>query len=160
MTQGLAALVVLLLLLSATSCAPAADGFSPEAIIALERRALDRWGKGDPQGFLDIMAEDETYFDPLTEKRIDGLESLRKYFAPLAGKIHIDRVEMIDPKVFRNGDLAVLTFNLADYGGSFNGGPKSTSRWNSTEVFRRIDGKWRIVHSHWSYTEPELKAGG
>jgi hypothetical protein len=34
------------------------------------------------------------------------------------------------------------------------------SRWNSTEVYRRIDGKWRIVHSHWSFTKPEVKQPG
>jgi uncharacterized protein (TIGR02246 family) len=151
---------VLSALLAAVSCTRAADDYSPEDIIALERGALDRWGKGDPQGFLDLMAEDETYFDPLTEKRIDGREALRQYMAPFAGKIRIDRVELIDPQVRRQGDLAVLTFNLANYGAQFDGGPKSTSRWNATEVFQRIDGRWKIVHSHWSYTKPELKTGG
>ena len=142
------------------SCTPAADEFSPDDIIALERGALDRWGKGDPQGFLDLMAEGETYFDPLTEKRVDGREALRQYMAPFAGKISIERVELINPKVQRQGDMAVLTFNLANYGARFDGGPKSTSRWNSTEVYQRIDGKWKIVHSHWSYIKPELKTGG
>jgi ketosteroid isomerase-like protein len=51
----------------------------------------------------------------------------------------------------------VLTFNLVNHGARFDGGPAGTSRWNSTEVFRRIGGRWRIVHSHWSYTKPESK---
>lgn len=46
-----------------TSPAGAAD-FKPETIIALERAALDRWGKGDPKGFLETYAPDVTYFDP------------------------------------------------------------------------------------------------
>lgn len=153
-------LAVLSALLAAAVSCTRADEFSPEEIIALERGALDRWGKGDPQGFLDLMSEDETYFDPLIEKRIDGREALRKFMAPFIGKISIDRVEMIDPKVQRQGEVAVLTFNLADYGAQFDGGPKSTARWNSTEVYQRIGGKWKIVHSHWSYTKPELKTGG
>lgn len=82
-------------------CHPAADRFDPQEIIALERGALDRWGKGDPGGFFDIMAAEQTYFDPMTDKRIDGQEALKKYIAPFTGKISIERVEMIDPKVQR-----------------------------------------------------------
>ncbi len=158
--QAVFSMAVLSALLAVVSCTLAASDYSPEDIIALERGALDRWGKGDPEGFLELMSEDETYFDPMTEKRIDGREALRKYFAPFAGKIRIERVEIMDPKVQRQRDLAVLTFNLADYGAQFDGGPKSTARWNCTEVYQRIDGKWKIVHSHWSYTKPELKTGG
>ena len=67
-----------------------------QTIMAMERAALDRWGKGDPQGFFEIMASDQTYFDPMTEKRIDGQAALKQYIAPFAGKIKIERVEMID----------------------------------------------------------------
>jgi ketosteroid isomerase-like protein len=143
----------------ALSCSGSADDFQPETIVALERGALDRWGKGDPQGFFDIMASDQTYFDPTTAKRIDGQDALKEYFAPIAGKIRIEKVEMIDPKVQRSGDLAVLTFNLVAYGAQLDGGPKTTARWNSTEVYQRRNGSWKIVHSHWSYVKPALKEG-
>src|SRR6266550_1186806 len=46
---------------------------SSEKIIAMERGALDRWGKGDPQAYLEIMAPEATYFDPSQERRTDGL---------------------------------------------------------------------------------------
>ena len=127
-----------------------------QTIIAMERAALDRWGKGDPQGFFEIMASDQTYFDPMTEKRIDGQEHLKQHIAPFTGKIKIERVEMIDPKVQQSGDIAVLTFNLIDYGAQVGDGPKTTARWNSTEVYQRINGSWKIIHSHWSYVKPEL----
>ena len=141
------------------SCSRSADEFQPDTIIALERGALDRWGKGDPQGFFDIMAPDQTYFDPMTAMRIDGHEGVKRYIAPFTGKIKIEKVEMIDPKVQRIGDIAVLTFNLVDYGAQMDGGPKTTMRWNSTEVFQRFNGSWKIVHSHWSYVKPVLKEG-
>jgi ketosteroid isomerase-like protein len=65
------------------------------------------------------------------------------------------RYEMIDPKVQRYGDVALLTFNLVNYG-KMPGQPETVlSRWNSTQVYRRIEGEWRIVHSHWSFTKPE-----
>jgi hypothetical protein len=84
-----------------TGCQRVADRFDPQEIIALERVALDRWGKGDPGGSFDIMSAEQTYFDPMTDKRIDGQEALKRYIAPFTGKISIDRVEMIDPKVQR-----------------------------------------------------------
>lgn len=34
------------------------------------------------------------------------------------------------------------------------------ARWNSTEVYSRVAGKWRIIHSHWSYTKPDIKQPG
>ena len=152
---GGALAVALLFVVSA--CATARDNYSREAIVALEKGALDRWGKGDPAGYFELMAPEETYFDPNTEKRIDGYNALRRYIAPFTGKIQIDRIDMIDPKVHRVGDVAVLTFNLNDYGASLADSPKSDAHWNSTEVYQRIDGRWKIVHSHWSYVKPELK---
>ena len=38
-----------------------------EELVALERSALDRWIKLDPQGDLDIQAPEVTYFDPFTD---------------------------------------------------------------------------------------------
>src|SRR5260370_40072522 len=60
------------------------------------------------------------------------------------------------PKVQHRGDVAVLSFNLVSYAKRPNGG-SIIVRWHSTEAFARIEGKWRIMHSHWSYTTPELK---
>ena len=154
---GGAAIVLLLAATFTIGCAARIDEFSPETLVALEKGALDKWSKGDPTGYYDIMAADENYFDPLTKKRVDGKAALKAHIDPFAGKFSIDRVEMVDPHVRRVGDLAVLTFNLNDYGAQMNGGPKETARWNSTEVFQRIDGQWKIVHSHWSYVTPELK---
>jgi len=151
--------ILLMASVCGTSCSRPTDDFQPETIVALERGALDRWGKGDPQGFFDIMASDQTYFDPTTAKRIDGQEALKKFIEPIIGKIKIEKVDLIDPRVQRSGDLAVLTFNLVAYGAQFDGGPKSTARWNSTEVYQRLNGSWKIVHSHWSYVKPVLKEG-
>ena len=126
-------------------------------IIALERGALDRWGRGDPQGYLEIMAPEVTYFDPTLEKRIDGLEAMKDQLVPFTGKIKVDRYDMIDPKVQRHGDAALLTFNLVSFRRRPDGAEEAIARWNSTETYARIDGRWQIIHSHWSYVKPELK---
>jgi RNA polymerase sigma factor (sigma-70 family) len=148
---------IVMIAVLALGCAKPADDFSPDTIVALEKGALDRWGKGDPQGYFDLIAPEETYFDPLTAKRVDGLEALRAHIAPFNGKIFIDRIELIDPKVQRAGDMAVLTFNLNDYGARVGDGPKSTAHWNSTEVYQEKDGQWKIVHSHWSYVKAKAE---
>jgi hypothetical protein len=31
-----------------------------------------------------------------------------------------------------------------------------TVRWNTTEDYRRRHGQWKIVHTHWSLTKPQL----
>jgi len=140
----------------AATCAADSNNFSPETLISLERAALDRWGNGDPQGYLDTYAPNVTYFDQTREIRADGLAAMKELFAPIKGKIKIDHYEMIGPKVQHHGDVAVLSYNLVSHGKRPNG-DALVVRWNSTEVYERIDGKWKIIHSHWSYTKPELK---
>ncbi len=119
-----------------------------EAIIALETSALERWGNGDPSGFLEICAPDVVYFDPSLDRRIDGREALSKYYEAIRGKVSIERFELINPHVHLVGDAAVLTFNYVSYGGE-----EDEYRWNCTEVFRRTDVGWEIIQTHWSYTK-------
>ena len=117
-----------------------------ETLIALESAALERWGKGDPSGFLEICAPDVVYFDPYLEKRIDGVNALTQYYKGLWGQVRFDRFELLNPCVQIGGELAVLTFNYASYTGD------KKSRWNCTEVYRQSEGGWKIIQTHWSYT--------
>src|SRR4029077_21207494 len=112
----------------------AAQEFRPETIIALERGAMDRWGKGDPQGFIEIFADEVTYFDPSTERRVDGIAAMRARFAPIAGLVKLSRYEILNPEVYRRGDRAVLSYTLVTYGQRPDGEPR-TARWNTTEVY-------------------------
>jgi hypothetical protein len=38
-----------------------------------------------------------------------------------------------------------------------DGSEQPVVRWNSTEIYSRIDGQWRIIHRHSSYVKPDLK---
>ncbi len=120
-------------------------------LIQMERAALDRWGRGDPDGFLEISAAEVTYFDPFLPEGIHGLNALRQYYAQLRGKIFVERDEIIDPKVQVSNDVAILSYRYASCG---RGGDEM--RWNATEVYRRGEDGWRILHSHWSFTQPEI----
>ena len=131
-----------------------------EHIIALERSALDRWIRADPDGYLELYANDATYFDPFVERRVDGREELIARLAPMRDvslPFTEPRYDMIDPVVHVEGKTAVLTFNLVNYGKPSGSAEESVlARWNATEVYREMDGEWRIVHTHWSFTQPEL----
>ena len=115
-------------------------------IIGLERAALERWGKGDPSGFLEICAPDVVYFDPFLKRRLDGLAELTAHYEGIRGQIHIDRYELLNPIVQGSERLAVLTFNYVSWGS------EGESRWNCTEVYRLDPPGWRIIQTHWSYT--------
>lgn len=118
-------------------------------LIGLEEAALRRWCDGDPSGFLEICAADVVYFDPFLDRRIAGLAALTDYYESLRGRVRAERFELIAPCVQLVGDAAVLTFNFVSYDGG-----ESTSRWNCTEVFRRAEGAWKLIQSHWSFTRP------
>lgn len=133
------------------------SGDVPAELMAIEAAAMERWRKGDPWGFTDICAPEVTYFDTGTVKRLDGLEVLKAEYAKREGKIHYDVMEFIDPKVQVHGNSAVLMYRFfstrIDPGGSIAG----RTPWNCTEVFCKRDGKWYIVHTHWSFINGERK---
>jgi uncharacterized protein (TIGR02246 family) len=131
-----------------------------DIIIAQERAALDRWITGDPDGYLALYVTDVTYFDPFREKRVDGLEAMQALVAPMRGvKLPFTepRYEMIDPKVQRYGEVALLTFNVVSYAKPPGRPETAVARWNATELYRQIDGTWKILHSHWSFVKPDVK---
>lgn len=118
-----------------------------DQIRTLERAALDRWGKGDPDGYLEISAPDVTYFDPFVEHRIDGMAALTAWYDQVRGKIKVDRDEIIDLRVQLIGDAAILTYRFVSHGS------EGAMRWNCTEVYQRLGDDWKIVHTHWSFTK-------
>ena len=133
-----------------------------EHIISLERTALDRWIQGDPEGYLGLYAVEATYFDPFRDKRVDGSEELNAQLAAMKGialPFTQPRYEMINPQVDVVGDAAVLTFNLVNYG-KLSGSSEETvlARWNASQVYRQLNGEWRIIHTHWSLTQPQPAA--
>lgn len=119
-------------------------------IIETETSALEKWNKGDPSGFLELCASDVVYFDPFTEKRLDGIQNLTKLYESIRGQITVDRYEMINPSVQSVDNMAVLTYNLISSSKDVN------EKWNCTEVYRLDNGQWKIIQTHWSYTKPTL----
>ena len=125
------------------------------SIIATERAALDGSDRGDVDAFLKLSVPDVVYTDPWQERPIVGIANLAAYYATvfkLEAKPTVAG-EMSNTHVQVMGDTAVLTFNYAvkklDDG-------TVVRRWNAEEVYNKRDGAWRIVNTHWSFTQPKL----
>ncbi len=130
------------------------DGVLGE-VMALEAAAMERWRKGDPWGFIEISAPDVTYFDTGTRQRLNGRETLRAEYAQREGKIFYDVMDFVDPRVQVCKDLAVLTYRFLSTWLNPDGSVANRTPWNCTEVFTRIDGQWKILHTHWSFIRGE-----
>jgi ketosteroid isomerase-like protein len=118
-----------------------------QAILEHERAALDRWAEGRATQYFDGWADDVTYFDDIgAHRRIDGIAAMRAYASSLDGKVPPHRYELVDPKVQVFGDVGIVTLGYHPFGP--DGAP--LQRWKATLVYSRTDGKWRVVHGHWS----------
>ena len=122
-----------------------------EGFVARERAALDPYfGESDTSRYANLFGDDATYFDPNSSGKIEG-DAIQKHFAAFDGQIPPWRYDILNPSVDVREGAAVFTFQLETYD---VGDDSVTSRWNTTEVHARTADGWRMIHAHWSHTEP------
>jgi ketosteroid isomerase-like protein len=127
-------------------------------LIRLEDCAMERWRQGDPMGWTELIAPEVTYVDPALTQPIVGHEAYTKYMEALIGKISYGASHYMRPDAAVCGDTAVLTFNYQGSTPRADGTLQLFALWNTTEVYARVDGQWKIIHTHWSFvrhTAPE-----
>ena len=147
-TPILAAFLTVLAMSGCGSNAPRQN--AAQEIIALERSALDEWSQGNTLGYIDISADDVTWFDIQGQQlRIEGIEAVTNFLAPLAEGVPPHTYELVDPEVQVYGDIAVLTFH---WRGTTTDG-EDLPRWKATSVYHWQDGDWRMVHANWSIVQ-------
>ena len=127
-----------------------------ETILSLEKGAMERWRNGDPWGWAEISAEDVTYVEPGLTRPIIGLEEYKAYLQQLEGKVRYQGSEFINPRIVVIGNAAVLSYNYRSTVNAPEATGISQALWNTTEVYFRLEGQWRIVHTHWSYVKHKL----
>ena len=118
-------------------------------IIALEKKALDQWNNGVPDGFITLSSDDVVYIDPALENQLEGKKELMDYYNPIRGKVKTDLYKMINPVVQLSTEVAVLSYH---YESHIDG---MIIKMNCTEVYR-LDtaNQWKIIHTHWSFFQP------
>ncbi len=121
---------------------------SENAIIALEKQALEQWNNGNPDGFIDLSSNDIVYFDPALENKLEGRKALEDYYNTIRGKIKIDTYKMINPTVQLTSEMAVLTYDYEVHRDS------RIFKMHCTEVYC-LDSSdhWKIIHTHWSFVQ-------
>jgi ketosteroid isomerase-like protein len=154
------ALVGLLLLLSSGRVMgyPFGQGDTglKDTILKIEDSAMEEWRRGNPMRWAEISADDIVYIDPGLNAPIVGKDAYVKYLEPLKGQVLYDASEYVDPRVAVHGNTAILTYNYHSLRKDKDGRPQRTSFWNTTEVYRLIQGQWKIIHTHWSYIQHRL----
>ncbi len=123
-----------------------------ESLVEFEKSVQWQWSSGDPTGYMDALAEDVTYFDPLAEHLLVGREAVREHWKRIYKDAHITRQEYLNevarPSV--KGDEVLLAFNFKTYKQDDNGEEKLFLSWDMSLIFRKIDAKWLMVHGHLS----------
>lgn len=119
-------------------------------IIGLERAALDKWFKGDTSGYEQLWSEHSfTYFDGVVTKRVDDHATIAAFLKTIDGKLFAKSYDMRAPRVQFGEDMAVLTYQL------FADTTLIDMKYNCIEVYQKEkDGKWRVIHSTWSFLRP------
>lgn len=132
-----------------------ADVVLAKTLLELECSLNERWSTGDATGYLENYHEQISYFAPAVEKLLVGRDEVIAHLTKLYKNPHIVRSEYLNPHVIASegGDLAVLSYNLNTFVVDESRREKALRAWNATEVYRYVDGRWRIVHSNWAVTK-------
>ena len=132
---------------TAAAAAAALQQAIAEQIIARERAAVDAWRRKDKAFYVDLLAEDATYFSAYspyldTDARRNFLPKFEQY----AEQFKYQDFQMHNPRVQIYGDTAVLTYQ-ASVSATFNGQSLNYTA-KMTAVYVRQGNAWRVVHGH------------
>jgi hypothetical protein len=102
-------------------------------VLSIEMNAMERWRIGDPMGW------------------VEGFSRMQEGYDKLKGKVHFNVMDFIDPQVSAMDNLAFLTYRFMSSHLTHDGSIVSQTPWNCTEVYLKMNGKWQIIHNHWSF---------
>jgi len=156
-TRPMRALVtaIIMMALAVTAAAPAAaatgDAVLVDELVAIERNKLDPWyGEASTAVYVSHIAEDSTYFDPWTPKKLRGAE-VKEYIATFEGQIPHFAYEIVDPSADVRGDIVIFTYNIE------NSDPETgepTGGFMVTKILNPTDDGWEVIHTHYGMPAP------
>jgi uncharacterized protein (TIGR02246 family) len=103
----------------------------------------------DTQFLAQVFDENVTHFHPGEAYRFTGRDRLVREFSSAAKNQENQVFEMVEPKAqFPSRDVAVLTYYISEHW-TEKGTARNVSE-KATEVYAKQDGKWKMIHSHYS----------
>ena len=141
---------------STKAATPPEDGGFAEAREQV-RLALAAMGSGDPQPYMDLWADspDVTLFGawgPIEQ----GHQALVETFRWVGGRFSGGSLEPEDTVVHASGDLAyTVGFERGEV--SVDGGAPRPMTLRVSHIYRRVEGKWRLVHRHADFPPPDQR---
>ncbi len=138
----------------AMMAAPALAADNPKVaaqVMALARAQWDAEIAGKPvSDQIASLADDYTEFSPGTPIRIDGKAMNARFYNAVSMDGSKPLVsDMVNPKVQVYGDTAILTYNFVGMLQTKDGKVEPNNAV-STRVYSLINGKWMLVHGHFS----------
>jgi len=108
---------------------------------------------GDVEGMMAPLWNDPHFVDfDLSPPRAKNFDQLKKDNAGMKEAIDGQAIcEYTEIKVVMLGKNAAYSMAIMRAGGQLKGGPRMDFTMRSTDVWRRIKGKWIIVHEHNSF---------
>lgn len=118
------------------------------------RQLLDDWAKEfrtkDLDGIMSIYAPDIVSFDAIAQLQFKGVNEYRKHWeACLSFCQGPITFEMRDLDI-TTGDGVAFSHYLTRCGGTDENGEEKASWMRATVCLRKINGKWKVAHEHYS----------
>jgi len=127
-----------------------------ETFMALETEAMEAWRKGNPFKYWEMSHENMLYIDPGLTNPVVGQVPYHKFLGQLAGSIHYEVSEFINPALCDLGDIAILSYQYLSAVQEIDRTLDRTTLWDVTHVYARSENCWQLVHSHRSFTKQHL----
>ena len=118
------------------------------------RALIERWvssvRRRDLEGITATYAPDVVAFDAIGPLRFTCRASYREHWQRCQEQVRGEPLlEMNDLRIEQDGALA-CAYGLCHCGCANEKGEMESAWMRFTQVLRRIDGQWLIVHEHWS----------
>lgn len=105
----------------------------------------------DVDGLTALYSDDATMFAG-RPGMASGTQGVRAYFASYIGMLKSTQLELVEQAITELGPDALLTQGYGNFRFTLANGKPSSSTLRTTWLLARRDGRWLIVHHHFSAT--------
>jgi ketosteroid isomerase-like protein len=119
-----------------------------QEILKIEKAMMREFNAGDMTGVLSHFHPRVIGFSSTQQERVSGLGGMKKTFNYYRQASTHMKYRIAEPNVQLFGDTAIATFRWTVELGK--GSPRHVVKGRGSHVLTRQDGKWLIVHEHFS----------